>query len=253
MKVTEKLIRVYRVDRLLAGLQARLNQAQRFLDEQNRLLDGLAAKKQATDKQVLLARAAAGEHEGEMKRLDARMATLREQMDAAKTNKEYKAFLTEINTFKAERDREEQAALEHMAKVDELKAQGGEIEKQRAEREKVRGVAQHERDQRAAEIKTRMDELTAERATLAADVPAEAMAVYTDLVKRMDEGAMASVQVEDFKRHEYNCGNCMMSLPMEVVSSLLSHGNLTRCSSCRCILYLEAEIVERMQPAGSKR
>src|SRR5262245_61112526 len=103
MSVTESLLRVFRVDQQLAGLQSRLRAAERFLDEQTRQLTQLESKRDGVNQQLKQTQAVVADHEGEMKRLDAKVETLREQMNSARTNKEYKAFLTEMNTFKADR------------------------------------------------------------------------------------------------------------------------------------------------------
>src|SRR5262245_34368731 len=148
MDVTAKLLRVFQVDKQLRGLQSRLAAAERFLAEQARELAAADAKRSVTEAQLKSVAVQAADHEGEMKRLDAKIASIRDQMNSAKTNKEYQAFLTEMNTFKADRDRLETSALEFMAKQDELKKQAGEVAGQREQREQVRKVAQTERDQR---------------------------------------------------------------------------------------------------------
>ena len=257
MSVTEKLLRVFRADQQLGGLQGRLRAAERFLEEQTKLLGQIQAKQDAVSAQFKQAQAAAANHEGEMARFDAKIETLREQMNTAKTNKEYKAFLTELSTFKAEKSNAETAALEQMTRLDELKKQVAELDAQRAEREKVQKVAQDERTRRAEEIKDRLAQLKTERESLAREVPAEAMTIYADLVRRLGDEAMAAVQELDRRRHEYSCGSCQMAVPVETVSSLIrgtTPGSpLVRCVSCGCLLYIEKEVAARLQPGQGKR
>ena len=253
MSVTEKLLRVFRVDQQLRGLQGRLGGAERFLEEQTRQLKQVEAKRDAAAAQLRQLRATIADHEGEMARLDAKLAAIREQMNSAKTNKEYKAFLTEINTFKTERDAHEESALGLMGKADELKGQLEELEKQRGEREKVCRVASDDRAKRAEEIRERVNALTAERSALAAEVTPEALRLYTELVTQRGDDAMAPIEEQDRRRHEYNCGSCMMSMPVETVSALLKGGVVTRCVSCGCILFIESEMAKSLQPASSKR
>jgi predicted nucleic acid-binding Zn-ribbon protein len=253
MSVTEKLLRVFRVDQQLQGLQSRLRAAERFLEEQDRQLRELQAAAESVAAQLRQIQVLVADEEGEVARIDARIASLREQMNRAKTNKEYQAFLVEVNTLKIERDHAEQDALEQLTKSDELKKQLAELTAQVAEREKVRAVAVSDRDKRAQEISGRLNELKAERAKLVAEVPADALALYQELQRIRGDDAMAPVEEADRRRHEATCGSCMMSLPVETLSTLISGKSIVRCVSCGCILYIEKDVASAMQPAAGKR
>jgi hypothetical protein len=255
MHVTERLVRLLRVDQQLRGLTARLTGAERFLAEQVAALERIEKQSKEFESQAKQAAADAANHEGEMKRVDEKMARIRTQMDSAQTNREYKAFLTEMNTFKAERDASEAKALESMQKVESLKTKAANLATQSTERAKVRDVAKAERDARAAEIQSRVDELKAQRATIAAEFVAsdkDALALFNRLVEQRGDDAMATVEVHDRKRHEYTCGACQMSIPIEAVNGLLTSGRLTRCVSCQCILFLDEEAMKILTaPAAS--
>lgn len=259
MDVTAKLLRLYQVEKQLRGLQARLQAAEKFLAEQDKDLGSLSSKRSDLEQQIKLLRAQAGDREGEVKRLDERMSTIRKQMDGAQTNKEYQAFLTELNNYKVDRDRLETSALEFMQKVEDLSKTVETVEGQRSERDKVRGVAQTDREARYKEIESRLVELKAQRDQAAAEVPSDVLLMLTRLLNQRGEEAMASVQVEDRKRHEYTCGACQMSIPVDAVSALLSKGKLTLCASCQCILYLDDDAMKALNPpkagpkAGSKK
>lgn len=259
MSVTEKLLRVFRVDQQLQGLQTRLRAAERFLDEQTGQLKSLDTKRDSLTAQLRQIQAAVANHEGEMARVDARIEHLREQMNSARTNKEYKAFLTEVNTLKADRSESETAALEQMTKADELKKQLEEVEGQRGERDKLRNVAAGDRSKRSDEIKDRLAELQKERQTLVGEVPPKVMAVYADLVRRMGDEAMAPVEELDRRRHEYTCGSCQMAVPVETVNALVRGTAVnntlpvTLCVSCGCILYLQQETAEQFHKAAARK
>ena len=251
MDITSRLLRVYQLDRQLAGLQTRLRAAERFLDEQTKQLKALDAKRGAIVLQTKQIAASVANQENDIRSTEERLEHFREQMNNARTNKEYKGFLTEVNLLKADKSKVEEEALAQMTKSDELKTQLGQLDAQRAEREKMRLLAEADCASRRAEISDRLEQLTGERAAAAADVPAEILAQYDRLFELRDEDAMAPVEVTDRKRHEYNCGACMMSLPMETSISLLA-GKLTTCSNCQCILYLPKEAAEAITP-GHKR
>lgn len=253
MNVTQKLLSVFKVDKQFRGLRSRLSAAEKFLAEQNKQIEQTDAKKASLESQLRQLVATASNFEGEMKRLDARMATMREQMDSAQTNKEYKAFLTEVNTIKIDRDKQEASALEQMSKAEEIRRQVDELQKIRTERERVQAVAISERDQRAAEIKDKLADLQAQRDTLAKELSKETLTVFERLVQTRGDEAMAHIEEVDRKRHEYHCGSCMMALPIEAVNGLLVSGKLTRCASCQCILYIEEELSKSMREPAGKR
>jgi len=253
MSVTESLLRVFRVDQQLRGLTGRLTAAEKFLEQQSKQLDQLLGKRAALQAQLKQVQVQANEHEGEMKRIDARVDALKEQMNSAQTNKEYKALLTEVNTYKADRSTSETAALELLTKLDELKKQGEELEAQIAEREKVKKVAEGDRSAKAAEIADRLSQLKKEREGLVAQVPAKIMAVYVELVRSRGDDAMAPVEELDARRHEYTCGSCQMTVPVERVATLMKSNVTTeiiRCASCGCVLYIESATAERFNNPG---
>jgi len=248
MHLTDKLRKVFEVEKQLRGLKSRLNGAEKFLAEQEKELTAIQAGKAKLETDLKLLQAQAANFEGETKRLDARMAVLKEQMENAKTNKEYKAFLTELNTFKVDRDRNEQAALEIMTKADDLKKQIGALEDKREERSKLRTVASNERTSRHNEIADRLAELGAQRTTLAADVPPDVIRELQRLLETRGDDAMGVVEVIDVKRSEFHCSVCMMSLPIDKALSLVKGDRIIKCTSCQCILFLDEAGVQSLSP-----
>lgn len=246
MTMTDKLLRVYRVDRKIENLRSSLRAAEEYLNQQIEQIATLGRQGTVIESQLRQLKASQAEAEGEAAQHEAHINELRERMNSAKTNKEYKALLAEVNTFKEKKSQAEARAIEMMEKIDAFTAQRGRITEETEERSRVKGVAEGERAKRAEEIRDQLEALLAERNSLAVDVPASVMATYTQLVDRLDEEAMAPIEIADRKRHEFHCGSCMMLLPVEAMSALLSHGSLTQCSSCGCILYIEEKDRETM-------
>jgi predicted nucleic acid-binding Zn-ribbon protein len=239
MHLTDKLRKVFEVEKQLRGLKARLHEAERSLAKYEKDLTGIQTDKSKLEADLKQLTAQAANFEGETKRIDARMAVLKEQMDNAKTNKEYKAFLTELNTFKADRDRNEQSALEIMTKADDLKKQITSLDGKKGEREQLKTVAANDRTARHNEIADRLSELTAQRDTLVKDLPPEALRDLQRLLETRGEDAMGIVEVVDVKRGEFHCSVCMMSLPIDKALGLVKGDRITKCTSCQCILYLD--------------
>lgn len=239
MSITVKLLRVYQADRQIRGLRGRVQAAERFLGQHERNLAELDAKRASLKAQSRQLQATLHNDEAEIAGLDERITKLREQLNAATTNKQYTALLTEVNTFKADKAVVEERTLESMARLEEVAGALAEIEKQRAELVKLRDHAAAERDARATEIKDRLTELEAERAIAAADVPPDVMSDYEAETELRDEDVMASIEEMDRKRMEYCCSACQVLLPMDVVSTSINGGTICRCPSCRAFLYIE--------------
>ena len=253
MRVTDQLVHLYRVDCQLIGLKSRLRAAEVFLSEQQKQLGGLDAKRATLEADLKKTKAQAMLQESEVKRMDERIATLRDRMNNASTNKEYKATLTEINEIKVERDKAESSALTLMSKADELASELANLSKTAEERGKIRDVAQTDRAAKAEEIRERVEALGAERLELAAKVAADALRIYDRLLKDRENEAMAPLHELDRKAHEYTCGSCMMLVPVDVMSGLLSSGRLTTCPSCSVLLYVEEKLAgEITSPKAAK-
>jgi len=251
MSVTRQLLAVFRVDKEISGLQSRLTSAERFLTEQTKKLAEIGAQRESLSTQIRQLQASASNAEGESERIKVHIDELREKMNNSTSNKEYKALLSEVNNLKEQRSVFDEQALEQMEKIEELNARLAELEQAKDEREKMREIAEKERQQRADEIAGKLAELRARRVELIEGVPKDAVAVYEELLENRGEDAMAPLEIIDRKRHEYVCGSSMMSVPVEVAASLIQ-GKLTLSPNDGCILYLTEEDEEALSGAFKK-
>lgn len=252
MSLTKQLLDLFRVDKQLRGLRHRLEAAERFLSQQQAQLADLERTRSDVTGQVRQLRASAANDEGEAQRLETRMAAIREQMNQTKTAKEYQALVTEINTFKAQKAECEERALEAMTRIQQSEAQLKEAEGQFAERTKIVEKAAKDREERAVEIKDRVAELTAQRQELAAAIPASSLNEFELLVKARGDDAMAHIEMIDRRAHEGSCSACMMAIPVESLSALMT-GKLTRCPSCRCYLFIEESIMNQPEEPRKRK
>ena len=252
MTVTSQLLELFRVDKQLRGLRSRLETAERFLNTQQRQLDELEQRAAAIGGQLRHVKASWKNDEGEGARLDAKIATLREQMNSASTAKEYNAFLSELSNLKEAKTVSEEKVLESMGKAEALEKEQAEIGGLKTERAKIVKGAKADRDTKESEIRDRLEELRTQRAHLATSIPPEVLATFEQLVRTRGDEAMAAVEVVDRRNYEYSCGSCMMTLPMETVNSI-ARGQLTRCVSCGCVLYTEELDLASKKPAGKDK
>ncbi len=252
MSVTGKLVRLHRVEVQIRGLTERLRSAERYLAQQDALLASLNTQRDALRAQLKQVEATFRNDETEAAAIDDKIKKLRDQMNAATSNKQYAAFLTEINTLKADKSEIDTRALTSLTKLDEVKAQVGELDTQIDEREQVRKVALNDRDTQAAAVKDRLEELRKEREVAAADVPAHALSTYEARIRIAPDDIMAPLEEYDRRNREYACGSCQMLLPLEKLNALISRGELTACTACGAILFLDENVREGVVNTGRR-
>jgi len=242
MSITDRLLHLYRIDQQIQGLTTRVHAARTYAQSQKQQLSELEARRRAAQTQARQIAATAANLETDVKGLDERIESLRKRMNEANSAKEYKATLTELNTFKADRERLETEALEALGKVDAMNAQIAEMESQMEQRRKVHDVAVAQLDREESEIAARLAELKESRKAAIAAVPGAALADFEQLARRNEGEAMAEIIEEDRRRQEYCCGACNMTVPVELVSVLLRRSTLANCPSCKRILYMSEEL-----------
>ncbi len=166
------------------------------------------------------------------------IAKHREALTKAKTNREYAAVLTAMNTEKADVMKIETDVLQRMEDIQKFKDEHAALE---AEREKLQAdVARAEQAVEAfdEQSETERTALEAEREAHADHVEPTAMAAFRRVALKLDGEAMATITRVHPKKDDYVCGGCNMNVSLEVVSSLQSRDDIQLCQVCGRILYL---------------
>ena len=105
------LVKLYRADQALREAQERLDSATKNVRVQDRRVNDVTEKHRlavANHKSVLTQSSSS---ELDLKSREAHVEKLREQQQLAKTDKEYKVFLVEINTQKVDKAKVEEATM----------------------------------------------------------------------------------------------------------------------------------------------
>ena len=246
MALTDALHTLFLVDQQVRGLESRLDGARQHGRAQQIKIEQLTRQHDEVADRLKHAQAAAANFENDANATEQRIAKLRDQMNSAKTNKEYSTFLVEVNTLKVDKSKVEEQALEEMTRIETMKADLAALETKLAEQRKIKGRADQELADRQSEVAGRLEELKAERADAAAKVPVDTLAVFNRLADNFDGEAMAPVIEADRRRLEYTCGGCFMQIPVERVNQLATQDRLVQCPSCQRMLYLEPELRESM-------
>jgi hypothetical protein len=185
------------------------------------------------------AQAVVDEVDVELRGRAAHIDKLRQDLNSVRTNKEYAAVLSQLNTEKADLSRVEARAYELMAAVEARKKAVAERE-QALQTETAR--LQNARAQLEVTQKSFSDRLAAldkQRAQAAGQVDREALDLFNRVSERYEGEVMARVVRVNPRRDEFLCEGCNMALAAERANALLTRDELHTCSNCGRLLYIE--------------
>src|SRR5689334_2672110 len=117
------LVKLFNADRLLRDAQARLDEAGKNVRLQERRANDLDAKVKEAQTRLRAQQARAAQLDLDMRTRDAQIERFRTQQQTAKNNKEYQAFLMEINTAKVDRGKVEDEAVKVLEAVEKIQTE----------------------------------------------------------------------------------------------------------------------------------
>lgn len=202
----------------------KLRQSQDRVKEQNRLIRETQMRLDALNLDIAARSDSINKH--------------RNALTKSKTNKEYAAILTAMNTEKADNSKIENEALVLMEQVQKLRDDLVKIQAEEADLHKQIGVTEKAVAAFDAETKEELEDLQARRAELAAKLDPKAMATFNRVAQRNDGEALAAVEKAHPKRDEWMCAGCNMSVTLEVVNGLATRDEILTCAACGRILFL---------------
>src|SRR5205823_1516455 len=135
-------------------------------------------------------------------------------------NKEYQAFLIEINTGKVDRNKVEEDALKILNDVEKMQGELKEMNTQLEGEKSKLTTMQGEITEKTASLRGEIGSIKPEREAAAGAVPRQAREAFDRLADRFDGEAMSPLIKPDRRREEYACSACMMDLVRDVYNKL---------------------------------
>jgi predicted nucleic acid-binding Zn-ribbon protein len=236
--VLNGLIKLQSVENRLRAAKAKLARHRRSVNVQENQLRSLENALQVKKEEVQLTRSQADRLELELKTRDQEVTKLRSSLNAAKTNKEYAAVLTQLNTTRADNSKIETQVLELMKTIDVDESECNnirkQIEEQKLELERIREKV----DNSVAEHEAEIAKIQAEWNAVAKSIPRKAMEVFGRVAETYDGEAVAQIVEQEGRNGGYSCGGCYMGVPAESVNLLMTRDEIIRCPNCTRILVL---------------
>ena len=163
----------------------------------------------------------------------------RQALNKAKTNKEYAAILSAMNTEKADTSKLESSVLVLMEELTRIKAEGAALEEEKAKVMAEVASAQQVLDAYDAQSKAELDRLSGERGRIGSGIEPKAIGIFERSANRHEGEAMAPVVKLRAKGDEWACGGCNLKITLEMVNALATRDEVRVCGACGRILYIE--------------
>lgn len=224
-----------RAERQLAGVPDWMAELH---DQHSARLAEIAAVEEAADE------AARNRRKAEAAILDAneKLKHFQQQVSMVRTQREYSALLTEIDTVKASIKALEEEALAGMEGYEEAQRR---LAEERTAFAELDGRYQEALERWQAErpgVEQQAQSLQAEVRQLRADLPRNILALFDRVYERRRGDAVAPLRKSGTGNGQiWHCTACNYRVRLQVVSDIRGRGALVQCEGCRRFLYVEEE------------
>jgi len=211
------------IKRILGSIPSRISEAELPLRESQAALATIKQKFDAFEKKKR-------GRELELDDLNEKIQKQKTRISEIKSNKEYQAYLKEIESTEKNRFAIEDEILVIMEELDSISNQTKmEEAKTRADREKVDALKkQIEKEQ--AEVEQKLSGIREERSKIITTIDSESYDLYISLIEACNGLAVAEAKDEI-------CQGCNMNIPPQLFVEIKKNEEIFTCPQCRRILY----------------
>jgi predicted nucleic acid-binding Zn-ribbon protein len=156
------------------------------------------------------------------------------RMFDVKTNKEYQALLTEIETIKGASSREEEEILQVLEVIDELKKDLAKREKEVATLLEKIEAEKKMTQERMAQDEIFWKEQMERREVLSKQIESKLYKLYHTLKEKRQGVGVVNVKQE-------TCQGCFVHIPPQMFIEVQKNNEIIRCPNCNRILYFKRE------------
>jgi predicted nucleic acid-binding Zn-ribbon protein len=237
--VLNGLIKLQSVENRLRVEKAKLTRCRRNIIIQENQIRSLQNALEAKKEEVQLSKVQFDRLALELKSKDEQITRLRALLNSAKTNKEYAAVLTQLNTNKADNSKIETQSLELLKNIEADEAECDQIQTQINEQKEQLKVLRTETEAQAGKYQAEIDKIQAEWDEVAKTIPKKPLEIFKRVTETYDGQAVAVIEQQDGKKGVYSCGGCFMGITAESVNLLMTKDDIIRCPNCTRILVLD--------------
>jgi predicted nucleic acid-binding Zn-ribbon protein len=236
--VLDGLLKLQKVENRLRAEKAKLTRCRRNVVIQENLIRSLQNALEAKKEEVQLSQLQFDRLELELKEKDQIISKLRASLNNAKTNKEYAAVLTQLNTTKADNSKIEAQSLELLKDIEADGAECEDIQRQIDEQKEKLEQTRKESEVLANKYEAEIEKIQAEWDQVAQTIPNDSLEIFKRVAETYDGHAVALIEEQPGKKGAYSCGGCFMGITAESVNLLMTKDDIIRCPNCTRILVL---------------
>ncbi len=236
--VLDGLVKLQSVENRLRAEKAKLSRCRRNVVIQENLIRSLQNALEAKKEEIQLSRVQFDRLELELKSRDETIGKLRASLNIAKTNKEYAAVLTQLNTTKADNSKIEAQSLELLKDMEVDEAECKDIQGQIDEQKETLEQTRKESETLAGKYQVEIDKIQAEWDQVAQAIPVDALDTFKRVAETYDGQAVTTIEQQESGKGAYSCGGCFMAITAESVNMLMTKDDIIRCPNCTRILVL---------------
>jgi predicted nucleic acid-binding Zn-ribbon protein len=237
--VLKGLVKLQSVENRIRAVKAKLTRCRRNVIIQENQVRTLQNAFEAKKEEIQLTKVQSDRLELELKTRDEAIARTRASLNAAKTNKEYAALLTQLNTTKADNSKIENQVLDLLKDIEADQEECKKIQDQIDQQKQLLEKTRKETEISAAKYENQIKEIQDEWDRVAGTIPSEPLEVFKRVAETYDGEALAVINQQQTKAETYSCGGCFMGITAESVNLLMTKDDIIRCPNCTRILILE--------------
>ena len=239
--ITQNLLRLQEIETQLWALRESLASKTRAITAQETKIRQTQEQLDQKNDQLKHLRADADSQELDIKTQESAIGKLRNALNTAKSNREYDAILSQINSDRTEIARQEEKVLALLGQIDQMQAECRQVREDIQQSEqKLQTLRQVVQDSQARN-QQKLTELENAKAELAGSIPPEVLQLFERMGENYNGQAMAAVLKNGRRRTSYSCSGCHMSITVDTVSLLMSQDQVKQCLSCQRLLYVKPE------------
>jgi len=236
--VLNGLLKLQSVENRLRAEKAKLTRCRRNVIIQENLIRSLQNALEAKKEEAQLAKVQFDRLELEVKTKDESIAKLRASLNVAKTNKEYAAVLSQLNTTKADNSKIETQSLELLKDIEADEDEFKDIQKQIDEQKETLEKTRKESEILANKFQIEIDNIQEEWNQAAQIIPKDSLETFKRVADTYDGQAVVLIEQKTDKKGPYSCGGCFMGITAESVNLLMTKDDIIRCPNCTRILVI---------------